>query len=166
MNKHSIALLTAALLLSPCGALAKSSPVELQWDELSSHLQGREIELVLPDSTALKGKVEAIRADTLVLDVTHSSNSQAHPKGNAVIPRGSVTLLSLKDSPGRWGRGIGVTLGTLSGMALGSYVAVEHTRSVGPGAATFAAISGAGSVAGYFIGRPADHRRTQIRVLP
>ena len=167
MNRNcSAALLVSAMLIGQCAALASSRPVELKWDELAAQIQGRKIELVLPDATALKGEVEALRDEGLVLNVTNTSNSQAHPKGNAVIPRASVTLISLQESPGKWGRGIGVTLGTLAGMTLGTYVAVEHNRSVGAGVTTFAAIAGAGTVAGYFIGKSADRRMTQIRIVP
>jgi len=160
------ALLVSAMLTGQSAAMAASRPVELKWDELSSHIQGREIALVLPDATALTGEVEALRDDALVLNLKNTSNSKAHPKGNAVIPRAAVTLISLKASPGRWGRGLGVTLGTVAGMAAGAYVAAERARSVGAGVSVFASIAGAGAVAGYFIGNSADRRTTQIRVVP
>lgn len=167
MNRKSlVAVLMCSMLFGESTAMAASRPIELKWDELASHVEGREIELVLPDATVLKGEVEALRDDALVLNVKNTSDSKAHPKGNAVIPRAAVTLISVRDSPGRWGRGIGVTLGTLCGMALGTYVAAEHSHSVGTGVSTFAAIAGAGTVAGYFIGKPADRRMTQICIVP
>ena len=159
-RKSSVALLMSSMLIGQSAAMAASRPIELKWDELGSHIQGREIDLVLPDATALKGEVEALRDDALVLNVKNTSNSKAHPKGNAVIPRASVTLISMRDSPGRWGRCIGVTLGTLCGMALGTYIAAEHIHSVGTGVSTSAAIAEAGTVAGYFIGKSADRRMT------
>jgi hypothetical protein len=165
-HRSVLAILLAVALAAPFAASAESRPIELQWSELGSRLQGRDIELVLPDGTALRGEVEAIREDTLVLNVKKTSNSKAHPKGNALIPRTSVTLLSLNESRGRWGRTVGVTLGTLTGMALGGYVAAADTRSAAAGLSTFLALSGAGTLTGYFLGKSADDRVTYIRVVP
>lgn len=167
MNHNcSVALLVSAMLIGQCGALGASRPIELKWDELGSRIEGHEIDLILPDATALRGEVETLRRDTLVLNVTNTSNATTHPKGNAVIPRASVTLISLKESRGRWGRGVGVTLGTVAGMALGTYIAAEHSHSVGTGVSVFASITGAGTIAGYLIGKSADRRTTQIHVVP
>ena len=166
MNRNSsVAMLMSAMLAGQSMAMAQSAPVELKWEELSSILRGHDIELVLPEGTFLKGEVEVVREDALVLNVKHTSDSRAHPKGNAVIPRASLRLLSLKESRAKWGRTFGVTLGTLAGVTLGAYTATQ-TRSDAAGLATFLGVAGAGPVAGYFIGKSADHRVKHIRVIP
>lgn len=161
-----LAMPMAIMLAGQSTAKAESGPIELKWSELSSHIQGHDIEIVLPDATSLTGEVETVREDALVLNVKKTSNSKAHPKGNAVIPRASVSGLSLKESRGKWGRSIGVTLGTLTGVSLGGYVAAANARSAAAGLSTFLAISGAGTLTGYLVGRSADRREKSIRVVP
>ncbi len=165
-HRSSLAILLAVVLAAPLAAIAESRPIELKWSELGSRIQGRDVGLVLPDGTALRGEVEAVREDALVLNVKKTSNSKAQPKGNALIPRTSVTVLSLQESRGKWGRSVGVTLGALTGMVLGGYVAATNTRSASAGLSTFLALSGAGTLTGYFLGKSADGRVTDVRVVP
>ena len=165
-RKSSVALLTAVLLTCQSMAMAESGPVELKWSELSFHIQGRDIGLVLPDGTSLNGEVEAVREDALVLNVKSTSAAAAHPKGNAVIARDSVGVLSLKESRAKWGRTIGVALGSITGATLGGYVAGTHANSPGAGVSTFLVITAAGTLAGYFLGKSADRRVKHIRVVP
>ena len=63
-RKSSVALLTISMLLGPSVAMAVSPPIELKWDELGSHIQGHEIDLVLPDATALTWKADPLNART------------------------------------------------------------------------------------------------------
>jgi hypothetical protein len=165
-RKSTVAMLIAVLLACQPMAMAESGSIELKWSELSFHIQGRDIALVLPDGASLKGEVEAVREDALVLNVKNTSAAAAHPKGNAVIPRASVNMLSLKESRAKWGRAIGVSLGTITGAGLGGYVAATHANSPGAGLSTFLVITGAGTIAGYFLGKSADSRVKHIRVVP
>jgi hypothetical protein len=158
----------AAILATQSMATAAWGPVELKWSELGPRIKGHNVELMLPDGVLLKGEVKAVREEALVLNVRRTSNSQAYPKGNAVIPRTSVSELSLKESRGKWGRSVGVSLGGLTGAA-GGYAATTYANS-GPDSAaaflaTFLVITGAGALAGYFLGRSADTRVTHIRVV-
>ncbi len=107
-HRSSLAMLLAVVLATPLAAIAESRPIELKWSELGSRIQGRDIDLVLPDGTALRGEVETVREGELVLNVKKTSNSRTQPKGNAVIPRTSVSILSLQESRGKWGRSVGV----------------------------------------------------------
>ncbi|MEO8050295.1 MAG: hypothetical protein ABI833_07750 [Acidobacteriota bacterium] len=52
-QKSSIAMLMAVLLAGQSTAMAAPAPVELKWSELSFHIQGRNIELVLPEGTSV-----------------------------------------------------------------------------------------------------------------
>lgn len=167
MNQKSyVAMLTAVMLAGQSMAMAESGPIELKWSELSFHIQGRDIALALPDGTSLIAEVEAVREDALVLNVRKTSNSRAHPKGNAVIPRDSVSILALKESRGKWGRKVGVSLGSITGLTLGGYVAATNANSAPAGLSTFLVITGAGTLAGYFLGKAADRRVKHIRVVP
>ncbi len=162
--KSVLTLLVAASLMR-----AESGPIELKWSELKSHIQNHDVELVLPDGGFLKGEVEAVRDDALVLNVKKTSDSKAHPKGNAVIPRTSVNVLTLQGSRGKWGRSVGVTLGTLTGVTLGEpYVAITNTHSDTARLAKHIPIAGGGGIRlpGTFVGRTADRRVTHIRVVP
>jgi hypothetical protein len=161
-----LAMSIAVLLNSQSAAVADPRPIELKWSELDPQIRGRKIELVLPDGALLNGEVEAVRENELVLNVKKTSDSKAHPRGNAVIPRASVNLLVLKESSGKWGRSIGVTLGALTGITLGTYVAIENTHSDATGLSTFLSLAGAGTLTGFFIGKSLDHRVKHIRVVP
>jgi len=167
MNRKScVAMLTTVLLACQSMAMAESGAIELKWSELSFHIQGRDIELALPDGTSLKGEVEAVREDALVLNVKKTSAAAPHPKGNAVIPRDSVSTLLVKESRGKWGRKIGVALGSITGATLGGYAAATNADSSAAGLSTFLVITGAGTLAGYFLGKSADRRVTHIRIIP
>jgi hypothetical protein len=103
----------------------KAAGVEV--GELASTIQSHQVELTLTGGTRVTGDVAAIRDDAMVLDVKKSSDAKAYPKGNASIPRGSIQLVKLKRS-GAWGKTLGTTLGVLSGIVVGGYVA--RTRFV------------------------------------
>jgi hypothetical protein len=112
------------------------------------------------------GEVIVIREESLVVNVRKTSDPKAYPRGNAAIPRKSVTVLSMTESNGRWGRKIGSGLGTLSGVLAGGYVAGKTASSAGSGLAIFGVITAAGTLGGYFIGKSADAKATLIRVVP
>ena len=164
--KAPVILLVAFALLGQSTATAAPRPLELKWSELSSVIRGRTIKLTLPEGATVSGEVIVVREDSLVVNVRKTSDAKAYPKGNAPIPRASVTVLSMKESGGRWGRKIGSSLGTLSGVLAGGYVAAMSAPNAGAGLAIFGAITGAGMLGGYFIGRSADARATLIRVVP
>ena len=60
--------------------LAESRPLELKWGELSPIIGGQQVQLVLPEGTAIKGEAVAVREEALVLDVKGTSNAKAYPK--------------------------------------------------------------------------------------
>jgi len=146
--------------------VAASSPLELKWSELSPLIAGRIVELTVLGGAKVRGEVATVRDDALVLDVRQSSDSKAYPKGNAAIPRSSVTLLQVQRERGKWGRSIGTTLGVLTGLGVGGYTAVKAANSAGAGVAIFVVIAGAGAVGGYFVGKALDSKTTEIRVIP
>ena len=146
--------------------LAESRPLELKWGELSPIIGGQQVQLVLPEGTAIQGEAIAVREEALVMDVKSTSNAKAYPKGSATIPRASITLIQVERRRGSWGRKIGTVVGVLSGVMLGSYVTVKANPSAGPGIANFLGIASAGTVGGYFVGRGIDKQVTLIKIVP
>jgi hypothetical protein len=164
--KAPVTLLVAFALLGQSTGMAAPRPLELKWSELSSTIRGRTIKLTLPEGATVSGEVIVVREESMVVNVRKASDSKGYPKGNATIPRKSVTVLSMTESNGRWGRKIGSGLGTLSGVLAGGYVAAKTANSGGSGLAIFGMITGAATLGGYFIGRSADAKATLIRVVP
>jgi uncharacterized protein YcfJ len=146
--------------------LAESRPLELEWGDLSPMIKGQQVQLVLPEGTAIQGEAMAVREEALVMDVKSTSNAKAYPKGSATIPRASVTLIQVERRRGSWGRKLGTVVGVLSGLVLGGYVAAETADSAGPGIATFLGIASAGTVGGYYVGKELDRRVTLIKIVP
>jgi hypothetical protein len=164
--KAPVTLLVAFALVGQSAAMAAPRPLELKWSELSSTLRGRTIQLTLPEGAIVSGEVIVVREDSLVLNVRKTSDPKSYSKGNAAIPRAAVTVLSMTESRGHWGRKIGSGLGTFSGVLAGAYVVAKTEPSGGAGLAVFGAITAAGTIGGYFLGRAADTRVTLIRVVP
>jgi hypothetical protein len=161
-----VAILVAIALVGESTAMAAEKPLELTWSEVGSRIQGKDIELTLPGGTTVGGEVAAVREECLVLNLHKTSDPKSYPKGNATIPRASVTVLKIKESRGRWGRKMGTRLGTLAGVLAGGYVAGNTASSAGSGLAIFGAIAGAATVGGYYLGKAADTRDTLIRIVP
>ncbi|MEO8049901.1 MAG: hypothetical protein ABI833_05750 [Acidobacteriota bacterium] len=164
--KAPTALLVAFALAGQPMATAAPKPLELTWSELSSKIQGRTIELTLPGGTTVGGEVAVVREESLVLNVRKTSDVKDYPKGSATIPRASVTVLSLIETEGKWGRKMGTGLGTLAGVLAGGFIAGTTAPSPGAGLAMFGAVTGAGSLGGYYLGKSADRKTILIRLVP
>lgn len=160
-----VAVLLTLLSVGQPQAFAASTPVELKWDELNTTIYGHSVELTLPGAFTVKGDVAAVREDALVLDVEKTSNAKAFPKGNAVIPRSSVTLLKLETRRKSNWHTMGTVLGVLGGVVLGSYIAGKTANDVGPGIAIFLTTASAISVAGSYAGHAAGRKTTMIRIV-
>src|SRR6266849_2025336 len=119
--KSPATLLVAFAVLAQSTAMAAPQPLELKWSDLGSTIQGRTIQLTLPDGATIGGDVTVVRDESLVMNVHKTSDSKSHPKGNATIPRASVTVLKLTETHGKWGRKMGSSLGTLAGLLAGGY---------------------------------------------
>ena len=126
---------------------------------------GSEVEMSLPGAT-IRGEVVALRDDALVMDVHKTTNSKVVPKGNALLPKSSITLLKVIRAPGKAGRTMGTTVGVISGLTIGGYTAAKTANSPGPGITVFITVASAIAVGGYFLGRKLDSRTTLIRVIP
>jgi hypothetical protein len=165
LNSRCAVAVLLTFILFQASSQAETRPLELKWNELAPTIQGHAVELTLSGGTKVTGEVAAIRDDAMVLDVKKTTDAKTYPKGNAAIPRASIQLVKLKRA-GAWGKTLGTTLGVLSGVVVGGYVAATTQNNAGPGIAVFLVIASAMSVGGYFLGRSADQRSTAIRVVP
>jgi len=163
--KMPFAFSLASLLVGQSSAFAASAPVELRWNELNATIYNKRIELTLPGAITIKGDVAAVRDEGLVLDIKNTSDSKQFPKGNAVIPRSSITLLKVVQHGTNW-RTMGTVIGTISGVALGGYIAGRTANSAGPALAIFIVTASTAAVAGRAAGGSADRRTKLIRVVP
>jgi hypothetical protein len=165
-SRTPVILLLVPLLVVQSSAFAASTPLELKWNELAPLVAGHTVEVTLPAGATVKGEVVSVRDESLVLDLTKTSDPKAYPKGNAVIPRASVTLLKLEKGGGSGWRTMGTVVGVLAGVVLGGYIAAKTANDVGPGIAIFLVTASGISVAGYAVGRSADKKTTMIRIVP
>jgi hypothetical protein len=159
-----LALLLALAMVAQTGAWAESKPLELKWNELAPLISGNRVELELKDASKVRGEAVAVREDGIVVDVKKPTS--AYKKGNAVIPRDSLTRIRLERRRGSWGRSLGVTLGLISGLAVGGYTAAVTADSAAAGISIFIVIASAATIAGYALGRGLDKRVTVIQVVP
>ena len=157
------ALVTLCLIESNLAAQAR--PLELRWNELSQIILNQTVELNVPEGATIKGEVASVRDDSLVLDVKKTSDPKAFPKGNASIPKASVTLIKVLRSRGNWGRNLGTTVGVLSGVVIGGYTAGTIADSAGTGIPLFLGLASAISIIGYYLGKAIDRNVTTIRIV-
>ena len=151
-------------------AFGQGGQVRLRWNELDSHVTGKKVAMVLPDGTALKGKVRGVAPTGLQLDISKTSNKRVQPKGLHTIPRQLVSVMQTTEY-----RKMGRIVCTVGALAVaGALVARAATSSSsqleGPLAIVLPAVgvvgtAGAG-VAGYFFGKAIDKRVTVIRIVP
>jgi len=146
------------LCAGPMNGFAGSKPLELKWTELGAIIQGQRVELALTDGTKVKGEAVVVREDSIVLDRTR--------KGSAAIAPSSITLLKLERTRGHWGRNLGTTIGLLTGISVGGYVAGTQTNSARAGIPLFLVIGSVVTLAGYRTGRALDTRVTSVVIAP
>ncbi len=143
----------------------QSDRVETRWQDLEQVVSGRTVSTVLADQTELHGRVLGVSSDGMRFDVRRTSDKRAYPKGEVVVPREQLSVLSYAETKGKW-RALGTAIGAGAGAAAGALGAVRmNNEGNSAAAATVAAAAvGAGATAGYFAGRGAD-RRTVLVVL-
>ncbi len=158
------------LLVSLCAvqtcALAESKPLELKWSELAPMIGGHHVEIGLNEGTTVRGEAVAVREETLLVDVSGSSGTKQFARGNAAIPRNSITLIKLQRSSGTWGRTLGTVIGVVAGLGIGGYTAGRMDSGGGPAVAVVVGVTSGIAVAGYYAGKNLDRRVTLIRIVP
>jgi hypothetical protein len=169
-SKQCIAVVVVLTALGQPSALAGQTPKitgrtpgRLSWSELSPLVVDRKVQTTLPDGTRIQGQALAVRPDALVMDITKTSNRKAHPKGQAEIPRASVTELAVIRDKGP-GKLIGGILGTVGGAFAAG--AATYYGGGGGAAAGWLLILPVSAVGGYYAGKAVDRRVTRIVIAP
>lgn len=152
-----------ALLIQPVLA---ADEVQLKWSELGAIAIGHDVRLVVPGGAVLRGEIEAVREDSLVMIVARSSDRQAFPKGQNSVPRASVSVVEVGKARGIAGRVIGTTAGVVGGLTIAGEVIGHSDMSEAPAIAVFLVATIGATIAGYFAGRSLDRRVTRIRIAP
>jgi len=143
---------------------------ERAWTDLPIFIVGHEISLALPNGGLVRGKVLAVRADSLEMEVQKTTDSRLQPKGKTVVPRASVSIIEVitkrkgKDSVGaKVVGGAGVLGGLITGGYIGSKTGSDGGTIAGT---TIGAVLG--GVAGVMLGNNLDSSReiTFVRVIP
>lgn len=164
MKKLALPLAAILLLASLAPEIqAARKPLELKWSELANMVVGHKVAITLTDDLIVGGEVASVRDDSIVLDVT--APTKGFPRGNGLVPRAAIKLISLEKMKGSVGRAVGTTLGVLMGMPLGA-LAVDKVGGTGPRLTGFFLVAGAASTTGYYLGRELDRRITQIKIIP
>ena len=145
--------------------LAKPREMALPWSGISSLILSRNVTIVEPDGTSLRGRVVAVDDNSLTLDRGSA--------GRGPIPRQQIQEIRYVRYEGngrRWGKWFGGAAGLLAGLTGAAAIGLdEAATSKGDHAlAAFSAIAGlpAGLVIGYLAGRAADREEVTIRVVP
>jgi len=152
-----------ALLWLSAVALRAADREERTWIELPS-LVGSEIRFATAMGTTIRGRLTAVESDALVVQIKSTSDKVGYPKGRCVIPRAEVRVFEVRSRTSRY-RVIGTVTGAALGLGLGGLAAI-HTDSGAAAIASFAAITGGVTPAGYFLGVAADNHWTTIVIRP
>ena len=156
-------LIPLVLFLQPAGA----ADLQLKWTDLSGTVLDHDTQLVLPDGTVLRGIVVAVRDDVLILNVRRTSNAKAWPRGQASIPRASVSVLNIRRTRGAAGRTIGTVVGGVGGLGASIAILASHwDLSTGGSVGILVGMTAGLATVGYFVGSSIDQRLTVIHITP
>ncbi len=154
------------ILTAVASTMAAESPAEIRWNELAALVVGHHVTIPLSAGAVVQGEALSVRADSLVLDISRTSDASRFPKGQTPIPRALVTEVHLSARTGSGGRILGTVVGLLGGAAAGAEIAIHTGHSDGAVVSEFTATAAAGTVAGYLAGRAVDRRTKILRIAP
>src|SRR5215831_9143750 len=104
-------------------AVAAPSIVSVRWDDLAARVSGKTVTVAMPDGVTLSGRAQAVEPDALVLQIRHTTNRAAYPKGEYRVPRAGVHAIEISQKTARW-RIVGTTLGAMVGVVAGAFAAI------------------------------------------
>ena len=162
---RSLALLLAVPLLANAAA-----PMHVKWEGLTV-VVGKTVSIAMPGGAAITGKVTAVEADALAVDVKKTSDRTAYPKGVVRVPRATLHRFEMQ-TKGKVGRSVATPMGLLvgAGAGVGAWIGIQGgiLNNDNPTGATVAliGITAAGTVGGYFIGNSVDKHWTPVEILP
>jgi hypothetical protein len=153
-----VALLWAAPLL---GA---PKEVAVRWEELAPLVEKREIETVLTNGVHLRGRVEQVLPEALVVEVKRTSDPNLVPKGPTRVSRELVSVLTV-----RWKRRLGRILMPIAFYVGGGIGYMALSGAMGRDGASKAEeflIAALLVIAGYGVGDVLDQRQLAVRIVP
>jgi hypothetical protein len=157
MLKNTLLRLTAVTVCLLLAGSAIGAPAELQlrWVDLAGQIGGRQISLDLPDGSHLKGRVIAVRTDSLEMEVSGNKRS---------IPRTSARRLNLENKVRNTKLiGAGIGGGIVVGSAGAGYATQDYS---GAAVAIIGAAIGVGViVASLFVGHSARTNTISITII-
>jgi hypothetical protein len=167
--RQIVAVLAVFALLAPeaatAGPATPKPPVEITWNELGDLAVARRIRTNLPGGTRVEGEVLAVRPNSLVLDITRSSDRKLYPRGQAEIPRAGIEQVwLLRDGPPvfRVLLAVGSGVGGYLGIAYGTWL----TDSLAFAVTGLVLLLPLSIIGGYYAGKAIDRRSTRIQILP
>ena len=150
-----------------CTVSAASAEIrQVRWSELGELVQGKIVEVQVGNGALLKGRIQNLDRDSLEMRVKRTPDEQRFLKGPLVLPREAVSGVRYTARRGPW-KWIGAAAGGAAGVPA-AYAVSERTggQNIARGLYTFVALSIAGVVAGYFLGRAADRRPVTLELIP
>jgi hypothetical protein len=162
---HTVA---ALILFSLPSFAVQKQRLRLEWQDLAPVIGDRKIALVLPDGTAIEGKVLGVEAGALQLQVTKTSDRKVMRKGPAEIPRAAVRVIRITRYANYWR--LALTPG-IPGAALGAMAVATSSVQPTPDPVKVVTIGMAVAVGttitGYYLGKKLDCREwIEITVVP
>jgi hypothetical protein len=135
--------------------------VAVRWEELAPLVQKREIETVLANGVHIRGRVEQVLPEALVVEVKRTSDPNLVPKGHTRVARELVSALTV-----RWKQGPARALLAIAGLyGLPLLFAASGVASAEElGTAGSLAVASAGAAIGYVMGSELDARWLWVRV--
>lgn len=156
------AVLLVAALLSP--AARAQTKMEVPWLGLAQALDGRVVDTVLLDGTALRGRVVDVSENELRFQVKTTSKPSVYPKGEIAVPKGQVKVFSYKHRSGSRGRALGAVIGGAAGAVPALFLAKLASNEGANAGGALAGIVGAGVAIGYGLGHAADTKTMTVFV--
>jgi hypothetical protein len=155
--------LMALLLSTQAAPAARTSTVQMRWDDAIHLVRGRTAEIVTASGAKRKGRVAAADAGSISLEAP-----------GAPIARTDVAEIRLVQYLGNGrsiGKKLGGAVGLLGGVIAAVAVGMNETSSHKDRDKAVAALCIAGGLpgglaGGYFLGRLADKETTVIRIIP
>jgi hypothetical protein len=156
----SVALLCAIAI----PAAAKTSNVEVSWDQLSGLILGKTIAIPLPEGAVVQGETISVTSSALTLDVKKTSDPARYPAGRTSLPRPSISEVRMVATHGSGGRALGSVLGALAFMVAGRGIAGHALHGRSAMVPAFARVAVATTVGGYESGKSMDQGVRVIRI--
>lgn len=164
MSRTSVSVVLLLTLVVSSAEARGPRQQRLPWESLGEAVEGKNISMVMPDSTEIRGKVLAVESDGLRMKMSWTSNVLSVGMGEQLIPRDAVSVMKLNRNGCKWR----VILTLVAPVVLVSAIAAAAGDLPEQGAEGGAAIGAGvwGSMAiGYLAGWKLDRQETLIEIV-